>query len=81
MGELLPNVLDRNKQDRREGEASLRFSFLSNLASLNNKYHKTQGAITMYESGGRVFHTLAEAKAYADFIALISGYIIAVEKL
>ena len=42
MGELLPNVLDRNKQDRRESEASLRFSFLSNLASLNNKYHKTK---------------------------------------
>lgn len=35
----------------------------------------------MYESGGRVFHTLAEACAYANFIAKVSGLIIAVEKL
>jgi hypothetical protein len=35
----------------------------------------------MFVSGGRVFHTLGEACAYADFIARISGLIIAVEKL
>lgn len=35
----------------------------------------------MYISGGRVFHTLQEATAYANFIAQISGFIIAVEKL
>jgi hypothetical protein len=35
----------------------------------------------MYESGGRVFHTLGEAIAYANFIAQISGLIIGVEKL
>lgn len=35
----------------------------------------------MYESGGRVFHTLEEAIAYANFIAKVSGLIIAVQKL
>lgn len=35
----------------------------------------------MYISGGRVFHTLEEATAYANFIAKISGFIIAVERL
>lgn len=35
----------------------------------------------MYISGGRVFHTLGEACAYANFIAQVSGLIIAVEKL
>jgi hypothetical protein len=35
----------------------------------------------MYESGGRVFHTLEEAIAYANFIAKVSGVIIGVEKL
>lgn len=35
----------------------------------------------MYESGGRVFHTLEEATAYANFIAKISGLILGVEKL
>lgn len=35
----------------------------------------------MFISGGRVFHTLGEACAYADFIARISGLIIAVERL
>jgi hypothetical protein len=35
----------------------------------------------MFVSGGGVFHTLGEACAYADFIARISGLIIAVEKL
>ena len=35
----------------------------------------------MYEAGGRVFHTLEEAIAYANFIAKISGLIVAVERL
>lgn len=35
----------------------------------------------MYVSGGRVFHTLGEACAYANFIAKVSGLIVAVEKL
>jgi len=34
-----------------------------------------------YVSGGRVFLTLEEAVAYANFIAKISGLIIGVEKL
>jgi len=32
----------------------------------------------MYESGGRYFETLSEASAYANWIATISGLIIAV---
>jgi hypothetical protein len=34
----------------------------------------------MYVSGGRVFQTLDEACAYANFIFKISGFIVAVEK-
>ena len=30
MGEVLPNTLDRTRGDKSEGEASLRFCFVSN---------------------------------------------------
>ena len=35
----------------------------------------------MYESGGKVFQTMAEAVAYANFIAKISRVIVAVERI
>jgi len=35
----------------------------------------------MYISGGKIFHTMAEAIAYANFIAKISRIIVAVEEL
>jgi hypothetical protein len=34
----------------------------------------------MFIAGGRVFHTLDEAKAYADFIARVSRLIISIER-
>jgi hypothetical protein len=35
----------------------------------------------MYMSGGKVFQTMAEAVAYANFIAKISRIIVAVERV
>jgi hypothetical protein len=35
----------------------------------------------MYTSGGKVFQTMAEAIAYANFIHKVSRLIIAVEKI
>jgi hypothetical protein len=35
----------------------------------------------MYKSGGKVFHTMAEAVAYANFIAKVSRLIVTVEKI
>jgi hypothetical protein len=35
----------------------------------------------MYESGGKVFQTMDEAIAYANFIAKISRIIVAVERI
>jgi hypothetical protein len=35
----------------------------------------------MYTSGGKVFHTMAEAVAYANFLHKISRIIVAVERI
>lgn len=36
---------------------------------------------TFYTSGGRIFHTYNEAIKYSNFIARLSGLIIAVERV